>query len=90
MFNRDISIKETRNEETLSDYGTDIVEYLKILYFLVIFENFYRVLDVLLIILIKFQCCSFPLRPLFFQTRGRFIYKYFYYSKNLIFFRRKK
>lgn len=36
MFNRDISIKETRNEETLSDYGTDIVEYLKILYFLVI------------------------------------------------------
>lgn len=36
MFNRDISIKETRNEETLSDYETDIVEYLKILYFLVI------------------------------------------------------
>lgn len=43
MFNRDISIKETRNEEILSDYGTDIVEYLKILYFLVILMRIFIV-----------------------------------------------
>lgn len=43
MFNRNISIKETRNEETLSDYGTDIVEYLKILYFLVILMRIFIV-----------------------------------------------